>query len=361
VAGGGAVRDRWESLAALARLADDLTAGRPDVTLRDFVAELDERADAQHAPAVDGVTLASLHAAKGLEWDAVFVVGVTDGMLPITYAATPEQVEEERRLLYVGVTRAREHLAITWSLARSPGGRPGRRPSRFLDGMHGGRTGPAAAAGASSRRRAPATCRVCGKPLTAPVARKLGRCEDCPSAYDEELFERLREWRAEQARSQSVPAYVVFTDATLTALAEMRPDSSFLALGRRFEQFEQRILPVRFIAREQAQAHGDLSFDTHADGHGLAVDVSSGHRRLHGMPDRVPIVEHHARAALELVVFHYTRLQGQTAGHNLFQERRRPRLARGGVFALEPLEQLAVQHHTVFDRFGEPRAALAGR
>ena len=100
----------------------------PEATLRDFVAELDERADAQHAPTVDGVTLASLHAAKGLEWDAVFLVGVTDGMIPITYAETPEQVEEERRLLYVGVTRAREHLAVTWSLSRSPGGRGSRRP-----------------------------------------------------------------------------------------------------------------------------------------------------------------------------------------------------------------------------------------
>ncbi|HEX7186774.1 MAG TPA: ATP-dependent DNA helicase UvrD2 [Actinomycetes bacterium] len=241
---GGAVRDRWESLAALARLADDLAASRPDATLRDFVAELDERADAQHAPTVDGVTLASLHAAKGLEWDAVFVVGATDGMLPITFAVTPEQVEEERRLLYVGVTRAREHIAISWSLSRSPGGRAGRRPSRFLDGLHSGRSRPAAAAGASSRRRAPATCRVCGKPLTAPVARKLGRCEDCPSAYDEQLFERLREWRAEQARSQSVPAYVVFTDATLTALAELRPTT------------EAQLLAVSGIGRAKLERYG---------------------------------------------------------------------------------------------------------
>ena len=80
---------------------------------------------------------------------------------------------------------------------------------------------------------------MCGKALTAPVARKLGRCEDCPSAYDEELFERLREWRAEQAREASVPAYVVFTDATLTALAEVRPTTERGAardLGRRPDQ-----------------------------------------------------------------------------------------------------------------------------
>ena len=174
----------------------------------------------------------------------MFVVGATDGMLPITFAVTPEQVEEERRLLYVGVTRAREHIAISWSLSRSPGGRAGRRPSRFLDGLHSGRSRPAASAGASSRRRGPATCRVCGKPLTAPVARKLGRCEGCPSAYDEQLFERLREWRAEQARSQSVPAYVVFTDATLTALAELRPTT------------EAQLLAVSGIGRAKLERYG---------------------------------------------------------------------------------------------------------
>ncbi|MGZ4582218.1 MAG: ATP-dependent helicase, partial [Nocardioidaceae bacterium] len=112
-AGGGAVRERWESLAALARLADDRASVNAGATLTVFVAELDERAAAQHAPTVDGVTLASLHAAKGLEWDAVFIVGATDGMIPITYAETAEAVEEERRLLYVGVTRARERLVIS--------------------------------------------------------------------------------------------------------------------------------------------------------------------------------------------------------------------------------------------------------
>ncbi|MGH8971035.1 MAG: ATP-dependent helicase, partial [Actinomycetes bacterium] len=149
--GGGAVRERWESLAALVRLADDLADARPGLTLGELVTELDERADARHAPTVEGVTLASLHAAKGLEWDAVFVVGAHDGMIPITYAATPDAVEEERRLLYVGVTRARERLSITWSAARTPGGRGGRRPSRFLAGL-GARGAPAAAGTAGEKR-----------------------------------------------------------------------------------------------------------------------------------------------------------------------------------------------------------------
>ncbi|AEY91562.1 ATP-dependent DNA helicase [Streptomyces hygroscopicus subsp. jinggangensis 5008] len=242
-AGSGAVRERWESLAALVNLAHDLAAARPGVTLADFVAELDERANAQHAPTVQGVTLASLHAAKGLEWDVVFLVGVAEGMLPITYARTDEQIEEERRLLYVGVTRARERLHLSWALSRSPGGRPNRRPSRFLDGLRPGttptvgRTGagagagvergtPASAALAPRRtQRTPARCRVCGRTLTDAGEMKLMRCADCPSDMDEGLYERLREWRAVQAERSGQPDFCVFTDRTLMAIAETCPES----------------------------------------------------------------------------------------------------------------------------------------
>jgi DNA helicase-2/ATP-dependent DNA helicase PcrA len=70
------------------------------------------------------------------------------------------------------------------------------------------------------------SCRVCGSALTGGVDRKLGRCSTCPSTLDEELFERLRQWRIRVASAQKVPAYVVFTDATLTALAERRPGRS---------------------------------------------------------------------------------------------------------------------------------------
>ncbi|HYT10054.1 MAG TPA: ATP-dependent helicase, partial [Mycobacteriales bacterium] len=120
---GGAARERWESLAALVAVAEELAAVQPEAGLGDLVAELDQRAAAQHAPTVQGVTLASLHAAKGLEWDSVFLVGLVEGTLPIQHAVTDEQVDEERRLLYVGVTRARERVALSWSLSRTPGGR----------------------------------------------------------------------------------------------------------------------------------------------------------------------------------------------------------------------------------------------
>jgi DNA helicase-2/ATP-dependent DNA helicase PcrA len=225
---GGAARQRWESLLALVELAEELAASAAEAALQQYVAELEQRADAQHPPTVEGVTLASLHAAKGLEWDAVFLVGLVDGTLPIQHADDdPAAVEEERRLLYVGVTRAREHLSLTWALARSAGGRRGRRRSRFLYGLipddH-----PTArltkSIGRDGRRDGvPPKCRLCGAPLVGTLPVKLGRCADCPSDVDEELLVRLKSWRADQARMLKVPSYVVFTDATLVAIAEQRP------------------------------------------------------------------------------------------------------------------------------------------
>jgi ATP-dependent DNA helicase UvrD/PcrA len=131
-AGRGRARERWESLEALAAISADFFASTPAATLADLVAELEQRSAAGHAPEAGGVTLASLHAAKGLEWDAVFLPGLTDGAMPIVHAQSAEAIDEERRLLYVGITRARERLFLSWSLARTPGGRKSRTPSRFL-------------------------------------------------------------------------------------------------------------------------------------------------------------------------------------------------------------------------------------
>jgi DNA helicase-2/ATP-dependent DNA helicase PcrA len=134
-AGRGAARDRWESLAALAQLAEDFCTAVPGATLADVVAELARRAATEHAPQVEGVTVASLHAAKGLEWDVVFLPGLTEGNLPIIHAETDDAVAEERRLLYVGVTRARQQVLMSWPLARAPGARRTRTPSRFLNSL----------------------------------------------------------------------------------------------------------------------------------------------------------------------------------------------------------------------------------
>ncbi|QEO15570.1 ATP-dependent helicase [Agromyces intestinalis] len=127
--GPGAVRDRWESLNALARLVDDQPRG---TTLRVFADELRTRAETHHEPALEAVTIATLHSAKGLEWDEVHLVGLTEGLLPIAYAKGLAAIDEERRLLYVGITRARRRLDLTWA-ARLGGQRGEREPSRFLE------------------------------------------------------------------------------------------------------------------------------------------------------------------------------------------------------------------------------------
>jgi DNA helicase-2/ATP-dependent DNA helicase PcrA len=204
--GRGSARERWESLEALAQLADDFFAANPQAGLDELSAELAVRSTIGHVPAMAGITLASLHAAKGLEWQAVFLPGLTDGTLPIIYAQTDEAIEEERRLLYVGITRARERLCLSWALARTAGGRRTRKPSRFLAGLApGDRTG----------------ARLTG--TTADARRSRERTGGGQANADDPLFRRLREWRLTVSKEQAVPAYVVFSDATLQAIADARP------------------------------------------------------------------------------------------------------------------------------------------
>jgi DNA helicase-2/ATP-dependent DNA helicase PcrA len=200
---GGAARERWESLSALVELAEHFASTVSGADLRRFVAELAYRAEAAHPPRMEGVTLASLHSAKGCEWDAVFLVGLADGTLPLQRAVGEwAAVEEERRLLYVGITRARDQLRLSWAGSRQAGGRRNRRRSRFLDGI---------------------------VPPSRPPARgaRSPQQKDAPLAnVDTELLGRLKVWRSERARAMGVPAYVVFTDATLTAIAGRQPTDS---------------------------------------------------------------------------------------------------------------------------------------
>lgn len=207
----GAMRERWDALNAIVELADQL-GERRGTDLDGLVAELTARADAQNAPTVDGVTLSSLHAAKGLEWDAVLLIGACEGLLPISLAEGQAAIEEERRLLYVGVTRAREHLVISYARARNPGGRSARKPSRFLDGIWPSDFEPSA-----RRRRGSGS----GPRARAKQAAADFEAENDPATVA--LFEQLRAWRAQLAKEGSKPAYTVFADTTLRSIAVVKP------------------------------------------------------------------------------------------------------------------------------------------
>lgn len=144
---GGALRDAWEARAAILRLAEEAPEG---TTLRAFTDDLMSRAAAQDEPALRTVTLATLHAAKGLEWEHVHIVGFAEGLLPIGYATTFEQVDEERRLAYVGITRAGRTLSLSWAR-----GARERVASRFLREIGTGTLragGGSGSSGAASRR-----------------------------------------------------------------------------------------------------------------------------------------------------------------------------------------------------------------
>ncbi|MFC4223388.1 ATP-dependent helicase [Lysinibacter cavernae] len=128
--GTGATREKWDSLGALMSIADEAP---PGTTFRQFADDLLERQRSQHEPTLDAVTLATIHTAKGLEWDDVYVIGLSEGLLPISYAETLDAIAEERRLFYVAVTRARHHLRLSW--ARRGNRTRERAPSRFLREM----------------------------------------------------------------------------------------------------------------------------------------------------------------------------------------------------------------------------------
>jgi DNA helicase-2/ATP-dependent DNA helicase PcrA len=130
----GALRAKWEALNALMVMADEAPEG---TSFRAFTDELLARQAARHEPTMHAVTLASVHSAKGLEWDSVHVIGLSEGLFPISYAQDLEAIAEERRLLYVAITRARKQLSLSWA-QQGTGRATNRERSRFVAelGMH---------------------------------------------------------------------------------------------------------------------------------------------------------------------------------------------------------------------------------
>jgi DNA helicase-2/ATP-dependent DNA helicase PcrA len=127
----GAERNRYDDLAAVRALAQSMPGGS---TVADFSEVLADRAGAGDAPDLGAVTITTVHSAKGREWPVVFMVGLTEGMFPISYATTEESLDEERRLFYVGITRAKSRLYLSMAERQRPDQSP-RQPSRFLQAL----------------------------------------------------------------------------------------------------------------------------------------------------------------------------------------------------------------------------------
>ncbi|MFP7696922.1 ATP-dependent helicase [Trueperella sp. LYQ143] len=223
----GAARERWDALEALSRLAESLWAQRR-ASVAQFVAELEERAQMGNHPQTDAVTLASLHAAKGLEWAVVYLGGMSDGLMPISLADTAQAIAEERRLLYVGITRARQELHISY--ARSNPGRADRSVSPFL-AEHWPHP-QARSTQARQRAQTEAALWAASHP------------------NDVELFTQLYQWRQVRAVELAKPEHTVLTEVTLRDLAARKP-ANLVELGQikgigslKLAQFGVEILAV---------------------------------------------------------------------------------------------------------------------
>ena len=210
---GDEARERAAALDTVLAIIDEAARANPAVTRDGIRTELERRAADEREGAADGVTLSTYHRAKGLEWEAVFLPMLEDGTLPIRQAFDDDgAIAEERRLLYVGMTRARRVLQLSWADRRETRGREARRTrSRFLGGL----VGPGGRPPSSAERLDPS-------PPPARPRRVVG---------EDPLFDALRAWRTARAREQAVPAYVVAGDETLAAIAAARP-SSLAALER---------------------------------------------------------------------------------------------------------------------------------
>jgi DNA helicase-2/ATP-dependent DNA helicase PcrA len=237
-AGGDEAREREASLQLLLRMVADLVGSRTGVSVEDVVAELDRREAAEASGSEAGVNLLTYHRAKGLEWDAVFLPALEEGLLPIRQAKDDAAIDEERRLLYVGITRARRHLAFSWATRRAAtaGAKAGaRKPSRFLSALE------------------PARAKVAGTG-TPGITPRIVALESLVAgdggAPDGHLLEALQRWRRDRARADGVPAYVVAHDTMLFAIADARP-SSLTALARvkgmgpaKLERYGEDILEI---------------------------------------------------------------------------------------------------------------------
>ena len=239
---------RQNDLARFVRLAEEFDDGTR--TAKDFVTDIELRFAG--AGQGRGVNLLTYHRAKGLEYEAVFLPRVEDGELPFKRSKSAEAVIEERRLFYVGITRAKTHLTITWvndgkrkgssfvGELMDQGAKRGRATSReersietiaaevgLEIAVSGGYSGTIVEI---EEERAIVEVEG-GSLLTVPFGEVVTAGDKklpLSGPADEEataVLESLKTWRRERAKADGMPAFVVFHDATLEQIAYSKPAS----------------------------------------------------------------------------------------------------------------------------------------
>ena len=227
----GGADERRHELDALVRLAREHAASDPGATIGSFGAWLvaTVRGD-QPDQGGDAVTLATFHAAKGLEWPVVFVAGLERGFVPIGHADSAEERAEERRLLYVAVTRAERELHCSWAERRTFGSRAHTRTaSPWLEPIEATLKALAGGGDGTEWRQHLRDGRATIKRAGARASRAK---VDVGINADPAMYQALKTWRSATARASGVPAFVIFHDTTLAAVAEAKPRDrrSLLAL-----------------------------------------------------------------------------------------------------------------------------------
>ena len=248
-AGEGGAAERRGNLEALVRLGHDYAAVDFAATVDGFVAWLGAGDQSDAGAGADAVELTTFHRAKGLEWPVVFVTGLEKGLVPIGHATTPAAEAEERRLLHVALTRAADEVHCTWAERRTFGSRSvARSPSPLLDPISEAVAVMAAGVAPGEWRERIAAERTKLRSLPTGGRRTVGS-RGSPAgpghSADPEVWEALKAWRSATAQESGVPAYLIFHDATLAAVAEARPTT------------RAELLALPGLGPAKAQRYGD--------------------------------------------------------------------------------------------------------
>ena len=244
--------ERTANIAELVRLGREYLALDPGGSYPGFSTWLSTTLRTDDGIGRDAVELTTFHAAKGLEFDVVHLAGLEEGFVPISHARTNEALDEERRLLYVALTRARKAVHLTYVERRTFGSRSlNRRPSPHLEtvelalSMLAGGGAPDDMGSAIAAQRA-AMREQAGEPA---ARRRSGPSRGSTAATvgpaDAALFDALKSWRLAQARAAAVPAFVIFNDATLAEVARLKPSN------------RRQLLAVSGVGPVKAERFGD--------------------------------------------------------------------------------------------------------